>query len=39
MLRRSNCPCGPKGAEMTADDIKRKIRNFPAATLQERISR
>jgi hypothetical protein len=29
----------PERGRMTAETMKRKIRNFPAATLQERISR
>jgi hypothetical protein len=30
--------CGRKGGTMSADILKRKIRNFPAANLNQRIA-
>jgi hypothetical protein len=30
-------PCG-KAAQMTAEELRRKLRNFPAAELQLRIA-
>jgi hypothetical protein len=32
------CHCGRKGTAMTAEILKRKIRNFPAANLSIRIA-
>jgi hypothetical protein len=31
-------PCGTKGVNMSAVDLKRKLRNFPGANLQLRVS-